>query len=428
MNTKQINVILGLQYGDEGKGKFTDILASEYDYILRYQGGDNAGHTIVIDNNKYSLRIIPSGIFNNKKIIIGNGCVLNIETLLTEINYLKQSNINVEKNLIISNKAHVILDYHIAIDKLQEDLKKENKIGTTCKGIGPCYSDKVNRIGIRTADLFDKEILSEKLKYNLDLVNAQLERYKIPKFLFDDVFEKYYKLGLKIKKYCIDTSYFINEEIKKDKRILLEGAQGVLLDIDHGTYPFVTSSCVATAMSSGSGIGITKINNVLGIVKAYSSRVGEGPFCTEIFDEIADKIREVGHEYGTVTKRPRRIGWLDIVALKYAINISGTTEIALTLLDVLSCVDKIKICTNYIYENKKIFYIPPTKKEYEKCSAEFIELDGWKQDISNITQYNDLPVKCKDYIQKIMELLEIPIEYISVGPNRKQTIRVNYDK
>lgn len=426
---KNVSVILGLQYGDEGKGKFTDLISSDYDYIVRYQGGDNAGHSISFNGNKFALRLIPSGVFKNKNVVIGNGCVVNIETLLNEIEYLSKNKIDVKNKLFLSDKAHVIFDYHIEIDKMNEENKGENKIGTTNKGIGPCYTDKYARIGIRVCDLLDYNILLNKLEVSLKEKNIIFQKYNKETFDARTLANKYFELGKRIKKYIKDTSKLLNDEIRKGKKILLEGAQGVLLDIDFGTYPFVTSSPVATGMSSGSGIGITKINNILGIVKAYTSRVGEGPFCSEIKDKkLAELIRKEGNEYGTVTKRPRRVGWIDIIALRYAIDISGVNEIAITLLDVLSIVDKIKICIKYKLGSKEIDTIPSSIREYAKCKPIFIEVDGWKKDISNIKEYNELPTKCKKYLKTLEKLLGVKIKYVSVGPSREQTIEVKNDK
>ncbi|MGL4950828.1 MAG: adenylosuccinate synthase [Mycoplasma sp.] len=426
MSNKQIQVILGLQYGDEGKGKFTDILANDYDYIVRYQGGDNAGHSIMIDGVKYALRLIPSGIFNQKQAIIGNGCVVNPETLLREIEYLKNAKFSTKGILHLSSAAHVIFDYHIELDKLNEENKGDQKIGTTCKGIGPCYTDKVSRIGIRVCDLFNRDLLKQKLETSITEKNIIFKHYNKPLFNVEEVLEKYLNIGKQISEYVTDTSFLLNTAIESGKKVLLEGAQGVLLDIDHGTYPFVTSSAVATGMSSGTGIGVTKINSILGIVKAYTSRVGEGPFCSEIHGELAEKIRIEGREFGTVTKRPRRIGWIDIVALRHAIRISGVTSLAITLLDVLSIVDKVQICIGYKYEGKEIQFIPPTRDEYYKCEPIYIDLPGWNSDISKITNYEELPSACKQYLDKLQELLKTPIEYVSVGPDRVQTIKVKH--
>lgn len=416
--------IIGSQYGDEGKGKFIDLLSENYDVIVRYQGGDNAGHTIVFDNTKHKLRLIPSGIFaKDKDIVIGNGVVINLKTLFDEMNYLEQFNVSTDR-LFISNKAHIIFDYHIELDKLNEENKGINKIGTTCRGIGPCYTDKAARVGIRVSDLLDLDTLKEKLQVVLAEKNLIFAKYNKPLFDVDDVANQYFLMGQKIKHKIIDTSVFLNKAIKDNKKILLEGAQGVLLDIDHGTYPFVTSSNVTSAMAGGSGIGLTKINHVLGVVKAYTSRVGAGPFVSEIHNDISTYIRERGHEYGTVTKRPRRIGWIDIVALNYSINVSGINQLAITLIDVLSGLDKIKLCVGYMYNGKEINYIPPSNSEYSKCDPIYITVDGWKEDISNCKTVEELPVNCKKYLLLIQKLLDTKIKYISVGPDRNQTIKV----
>ena len=420
----QILAIIGSQYGDEGKGKFVDLLSKDYDYVVRYQGGDNAGHSIVIDGKKYKLRLIPSGVFNPKnKVVIGNGAVINVKTLLKEIEYLKQEKFSTS-NLFISDRAQVLLDYHIELDKLNEEILSANKIGTTLNGIGPCYSDKVARIGVRVVDLFDKKELLSKITASLSIKNLLFKQYKKP--LFDPVklTEEYYNIGKKIKPLVTDTIELLNKAYVDNKKILFEGAQGVMLDIDFGTYPFVTSSNVVGLVSGGSGIGITKIQNVLTVAKAYCTRVGNGPFASEIKDKaLAHEIREKGHEYGTVTKRPRRIGWLDLTLLRYSCNVSGATEIAITLLDVLSGIKELKICIGYMLNNKKINYIPANLKQYAKCKPIFKSFKPWKEDISNIKKYNDLPIECKKYIEFIEETLNIKVTYASVGADRIQTIK-----
>lgn len=416
--------IIGTQYGDEGKGKFVDLLSSEYDIIVRHQGGDNAGHTIKYDGKTFKLRLIPSGVFNEKNIVvIGNGVVINPKTLLNEISYLEDNKIFIN-NLFISDKAHVIFDFHIQMDELNEEIKESNKIGTTKRGIGPCYTDKAARIGIRLLDLLDYDILENKLKESLREKNIIFSHYNKKIFDYKQVAFEYYQIGQLIKDKIIDTVNYLNNAVKNNKKILFEGAQGTMLDIDHGTYPFVTSSSVVGSIASGSGIGVTKFNKVLGIVKAYTTRVGSGPFASEINDDIANYIREKGHEYGTVTKRPRRIGWLDIVCLNYSLNVSGVTELAITLLDVLSGIDKIKICIAYKYENQTIDYFISRDDLYKKCVPVYLELDGWKEDISNIKNANDLPLNCKKYLKAIEQLTNKKIKYISVGPDRNQTIKI----
>lgn len=421
---KNLLGIIGTQYGDEGKGKFVDTLSQEYQIIVRYQGGDNAGHTIKFNDNKFKLRLIPSGIFNpNNTVVIGNGVVVNPKTLVEEIKYLNDANIDTSK-LLISDRAHVIFDFHVALDTLNEENKQDNKIGTTKRGIGPCYTDKVARIGIRMCDLFDLNTLENKLEENLKEKNILFKYYNKQTYDYKLVAKEYYELAKQFKDKVIDTVTFLNKQIKQNKKILFEGAQGVLLDIDHGTYPFVTSSSIVSAMASGSGIGMTSIKNILGIVKAYTSRVGSGPFVSEIKDDLAEKIRIKGNEFGTVTKRPRRIGWLDIVSLNCSLNVAGITELAITLIDVLSGLEKIKICVAYEHNNEIIDYLLPDNNRYGECKPVYIEIDGWNEDITNCKSISDLPENCKKYLLLIEKLTNRKIAYVSVGPDRNQTIRV----
>ena len=422
---KNLLGIIGTQYGDEGKGKFVDMLSQEYQIIVRYQGGDNAGHTIKFNDNKFKLRLIPSGIFNpNNTVVIGNGVVVNPKTLVEEIKYLNDANIDTSK-LLISDRSHVIFDFHVALDTLNEENKQDNKIGTTKRGIGPCYTDKVARIGIRMCDLFDLETLEKKLEENLKEKNILFQHYNKPTYDYKLVAREYFELAKQFKDKVIDTTNYLNKQIKQNKKILFEGAQGVLLDIDHGTYPYVTSSSIVSAMASGSGVGMTSIKNILGIVKAYTSRVGSGPFVSEINGELADQIRTKGNEFGTVTKRPRRIGWLDIVSLNYSLNVAGITELAITLIDVLSGLDKIKICVGYYYNGQVIDYLLPDNKRYAECKPAYIEIDGWKEDISNCKTIGQLPENCKKYLLLIEKLTNRKITFVSVGPDRNQTIRVS---
>ncbi|WP_033159929.1 adenylosuccinate synthase [Mycoplasmoides alvi] len=416
--------IIGTQFGDEGKGKFTEILADKYDYIVRYQGGDNAGHSIQIKNKRYSLRLIPSGIFyKNKTSIIGNGVVINIQTLLDEINYLKKNKIQI-KNLYISDRAHVIMDYHILMDVINEKLKGKNSIGTTKRGIGPCYSDKINRVGIRISDLFNLNSLTKKIQIALLDKNILFEHFNESKFEAKILAEKYFKLGQKIKKFVADTNMILNQAIEKNEKILFEGAQGGMLDLDFGTYPYVTSSNPLTSAYTGSGLEFNRINSVLGIVKAYLSRVGSGPMPTELDNKIGEEIRSIGNEFGTVTKRPRRIGWIDLVALKHTIKISGCKFIAITLLDVLDTQKNIKACIGYKLNNKKIDFVPSNNDEYSKCVPIYKTFKGWLEPIKKITSYNDLPNKCKEYLSFIESFLNVKIAFISVGANKNQTIKV----
>lgn len=416
-------MIIGTQFGDEGKGKFVDLLSSQYDYIVRYQGGDNAGHTIMFDGKKFKLRLIPSGIFNSRnRVVIANGVVLNPVTLLEEIEYLKSNQISTD-NLYVSDKCHVIFPFHIKMDELLEELKGDQKIGTTHKGIGPCYTDKVSRIGIRVCDLFDFNVLLKKVQESLMIKNILFGKYEKQIFNPYTIAKQYYEIGLKIQPYIINTVALLNFAYEKKSKILFEGAQGIMLDIDYGTYPYVTSSNVVGLISSGTGIAVNKIKRILGIVKAYSTRVGSGPFISEIKDsELASYIREKGNEYGTVTKRPRRIGWLDLFLLKYVITVSGVSEIAITLIDVLSSVEKIKVCIGYTKNGKVLNYMPSSIEELQKCEPIYEELPGWNEDISNIKSYDSLPENLKRYVLYIEQKIKVRVRFISVGPDRNQTI------
>lgn len=416
-------VVVGSQWGDEGKGKITDFLSQNAEVIARYQGGDNAGHTIAFDGKTYKLRLIPSGIFYSDKIsVIGNGVVLNPKSLVTELKYLHDNGVSTD-NLRISNRAHVILPYHIVLDGLQEAAKKDNKIGTTNKGIGPAYMDKVARVGIRVADLLEKDTFEEKLRTNLEEKNRLFEKmYGHEPLKFEDIFEEYYEYGQVLKDYVTDTSVILNDALDSGKRVLFEGAQGVMLDIDQGTYPFVTSSNpVAGGVTIGSGVGPAKIDKVVGACKAYTSRVGDGPFPTELHDEIGDHIREVGHEYGTVTKRPRRIGWFDSVVMRHSKRVSGLTNLCLNCVDVLTGLDEIKICTAYELNGEKIYHYPASLKELSACKPVYETLPGWKEDITNCKTLEDLPENARNYIHRIQDLVGVKVSTFSVGPDRKQT-------
>lgn len=416
-------VVVGSQWGDEGKGKITDFLSQNAEVIARYQGGDNAGHTIAFDGKTYKLRLIPSGIFYSDKIsVIGNGVVLNPKSLVTELKYLQDNGVSTD-NLRISNRAHVILPYHIVLDGLQEAAKKDNKIGTTNKGIGPAYMDKAARVGIRVADLLEKDTFEEKLRTNLEEKNRLFEKmYGHEPLKFEDIFEEYYEYGQVLKDYVTDTSVILNDALDSGKRVLFEGAQGVMLDIDQGTYPFVTSSNpVAGGVTIGSGVGPAKIDKVVGACKAYTSRVGDGPFPTELHDEIGDHIREVGHEYGTVTKRPRRIGWFDSVVMRHSKRVSGLTNLCLNCVDVLTGLDEIKICTAYELNGEKIYHYPASLKELSACKPVYETLPGWKEDITNCKTLKDLPENARNYIHRIQDLVGVKVSTFSVGPDREQT-------
>ena len=418
-------VVEGSQWGDEGKGKITDYLAQEADVVVRSQGGNNAGHTIVINNEKFALRSIPSGIFNpNIKNILANGMVINPKQLLEELHGLESRGIT-DYKLFISNRAHIVLPYHEALDGAYEDFKGSRKIGTTKHGIGPCYSDKASRIGIRVGEFINEDEFKECLTNTLAIKNMELKMLGLPEMDVDSIFNEYKEYAKEISKFVCDTSLLIEEELEKGSKILFEGAQGVMLCIDHGTYPYVTSSSpTGAAVPLNCGIAPKYINNVLGICKAYTTRVGSGPFPTEIEGDLANYIRERGHEYGTVTKRPRRIGWLDCVTLNYARRVSGINYLALMLLDVLSGLDEIKICYEYDLNGIPLKTVPATLKELELVTPKYITLKGWKEDITNVKSFDELPENAKAYIRKIEELTKAEVALFSVGPDRSQTIKL----
>ncbi len=417
-------VIVGSQWGDEGKGKMTDYLSQEADVVVRSQGGNNAGHSIVFDGKKFALRLVPSGIFGAKKLsVIGNGVVVNPKALLEELHYLEDNDIDVS-GLRISNRAHITMPYHILLDKCEENAKGDQKVGTTQKGIGPTYMDKVARIGIRMCDLLEKDTFEKKLSENLKIKNEMFTKiYGVEPLKFEDIFDEYYQYGQELKKYVTDTSLLINDEMDANKKVLFEGAQGTMLDIDDGTYPYVTSSNPAAGgAATGAGVGPNRINRVVGICKAYTTRVGEGPFPTELTDEIGDHIRETGHEYGVVTGRPRRVGWFDAVALRHAHRVDGLDYLSLNLLDVLSGLKTIKIARAYELDGQEINYYPASLAELDRCKPIYDELPGWDEDITNVTKFEDLPENAKNYLKRIEELTATPLATVSVGPDREQTM------
>ena len=417
-------VVVGTQWGDEGKGKITDFLAEKANVVVRFQGGNNAGHTIKFKGKKFALHLIPSGIFRKETLnILGNGMVINPKALLDELEMLEKAGI-IDYNLAISDRAHIVLPYHLILDKLFEDLKEEGKkVGTTNKGIGPAYTDKSARIGIRVCDFIDFEVFYEKLKYNINYYNKIFKIFNKPELNLDEVFEEYKQYSVRIKPFVTDTGILLNNKFEEDNNILFEGAQGSLLCLDHGTYPYVTSSSpTAASVPLNTGISPMLIKEVMGVTKAYSTRVGGGYFATEFEDETAKTIRNIGNEYGTTTGRPRRIGWLDTVALRHSKRISGITGLSIMLLDVLSGIDVLKICVAYRLHEDIIDYIPASIKEVEQCEPIYIELPGWNEDITKITNFSDLPDNAKSYLNKISELTGIEIAIFSVGPDRTQTI------
>ena len=417
-------VVVGTQWGDEGKGKITDFLSEKAEYVARYQGGDNAGHTIQFGGETYKLHLIPSGIFSPEKLcIIGNGVVVNPKSLVTELAYLHERNITTD-NLRISDRAHVILPYHIELDRLQEEAKGDKKIGTTIKGIGPAYMDKAARVGIRIADLLDREVFEERLRINLEDKNRQFTKlYDANPMNFEEIFEEYYEYGQQIKQYVCDTSVLLNDALDNGKRVLFEGAQGVMLDIDQGTYPFVTSSNpLAGGVTIGSGVGPSKVTKVVGVCKAYTSRVGDGPFPTELFDEIGSRIREVGREYGTTTGRPRRVGWFDSVVMRHSKRVSGITNLCLNSIDVLTGLETVKICVAYRKSNgEEISHYPASLVELGQCEPVYEELPGWSEDITGCRTLDELPMEAQNYVRRVSELVGVKISTFSVGPDRNQT-------
>ncbi len=415
-------VVIGAQWGDEGKGKVIDIFSAKMDFIARYQGGNNAGHTVVIGNDSFILHLIPSGILHKGKIcIIGNGVVIDPKALLEEIKMLEDKGIRVDGRLFISEEAHVIFPYHKLLDELKEEKKK--KIGTTKKGIGPCYADKVARSGIRVIDLMEADTLKEKLRNNLEEKNAILTKiYGAKPFAFDNLYAEYIDHGRQIKKYVCNTKVILNNAIEKRKRVLFEGAQGTLLDVDYGTYPFVTSSnSTAGGASTGTGVGPGKIDKVIGVVKAYTTRVGEGPFPTEFSKDLMQRIRTKGKEFGATTGRPRRCGWFDSVVVRHSVLVNGIDEIVVTKLDVLDDLDSIKLCTSYKFEGKTYTEFPASIKVLGSCQPVYEELPGWKADTTRITSYAKLPRNARNYLKRLQELVKTKITLVSVGSERSQT-------
>lgn len=419
-------VVVGTQWGDEGKGKITDYLAESADVVARYQGGNNAGHTILIDGKKFKLSLIPSGVFyKDKTCVIGNGMVVNPAALIEEINYIHDNGFSTD-NLVMSDRAHVIMPYHMVLDALEEDRKGPNKIGTTRKGIGPCYMDKAARNGIRIADLMDAEEFELKLRHLVKEKNQVITQvYGGEELNVEEILTQYLEYAEIIRKYVRDTSVILNDAIDANQKVLFEGAQGVMLDIDQGTYPFVTSSNPsAGGVCIGSGVGPSKIQQVIGVAKSYTTRVGDGPFPTELDNEIGEYIREKGHEYGTVTGRARRVGWFDSVVVRHARRVSGITGLSLNSLDVLSGLETVKICTAYKFRGEEITHYPASLKMLAECEAIYEELPGWSEDITGAKTLEDLPENTRRYVERVSELTGIPIAIFSVGRNREQTNQV----
>jgi adenylosuccinate synthase len=419
-------IVLGAQWGDEGKGKMTDYLAEGADLVVRSQGGNNAGHTVVVGEKEYKLHLIPSGILYKDKLnVIGNGVVIDPKALFEEIDYLKElgENINPER-LIISDRSQVIMPYHRELDNLYEIARGKNDIGTTKKGIGPCYTDKFERSGIRVCDLLKKDVFKEKLKTSLSMKNDIITKVLGGAALdFDKIYAEYLEYAERMRPFVKDISVKIYDAIKSGKNVLFEGAQGTLLDIDYGSYPFVTSSnTIAGGVCTGTGIGPTMITNAVGIAKAYTTRVGKGPFPTELKDEVGEWIREKGFEFGVTTGRARRCGWLDLVILKTSARISGLTSFAVTKIDTLAGLPKIKICVGYKFEGRVIDYFPASLEDLACCVPVYEEFDGWDESIADARSYEELPENAKIYLKRIAEFTGTKISIVSVGPKRDQTM------
>lgn len=422
-------IVLGAQWGDEGKGKMTDYLAEEANVVVRFQGGNNAGHTVVVGDNEYKLHLIPSGILYEDKLnVIGNGVVVDPKALFEEIDYLEGVGVKVTpEKLIVSDRAQLIMPYHKTLDILKEKARGKNDIGTTGKGIGPCYTDKFERCGIRVCDLMHEDVFVEKLKENIEMKNLYITKVLDGEALnFDEILKEYLEFAKKLKPFVQDTSVRVYNDIKADKTVLFEGAQGMLLDIDYGTYPYVTSSnTTAGGVCSGIGIGPNMVTNAVGITKAYTTRVGKGPFPTELLDETGDWIREKGHEYGVTTGRSRRCGWLDLVIVKTAARVSGLTSLAVTKIDTLAGLKKIKVCVGYKFNDTVIDYFPASLEDLAKCEPIYEEFDGWDDSVADVRSYDELPDNVKKYLARISEFTDTKVSIVGVGPKRDQTMRVD---
>ena len=425
--TNKVTVILGSQWGDEGKGKLIDILADKFDIVARATGGANAGHTIHIKDlknpgktSKFVFHLIPAGMLNEKPVcIIGNGVVIHLETMFEEIQVLKDAGIKVDGRLFISDRAHVVFEYHKIVDELQEDKKGDKKVGTTKRGIGPCYTDKIRRNGIRMVDLLD-EGFEAKYRHNVEMLEAMYGKFEYDK---EKEIAEHKKMAEILKPMVLESAYSLNNALNNGKTVLVEGANGALLDIDHGTYPFVTSSNASIGgICSGLGVSAVRIGEIIGIMKAYTTRVGAGPFPSELTDDLGNKIREAGGEYGATTGRPRRCGWFDAAVARYSAMVNGLTSMNLTKLDVLTGIPTLKILTNYKYNGKTLTSFPANLDILDKIEKEYIELPGWTEDISKVRKYEDLPKTAQAYIQKIEELVGCPISSIGVGVERNDMI------
>jgi adenylosuccinate synthase len=417
-------ILIGAQWGDEGKGKVTDFLASQANVVVRSTGGNNAGHTVVVGEEEFKIHLVPSGIlYSNTNCIIGNGVVIDPKVLIKEIDSLIARGVKVD-NLRISSNAHVIMPYHVKLDELEEESKGDSKIGTTKRGIGPAYVDKASRIGIRMGDLLEQEEFHAKLVRNVAAKNIILEKiYNSTAFNAEEIYQEYLGYAKRLAAHITDTSLMIHQAIERGEKVLFEGAQGTLLDLDHGTYPYVTSSNPTSAGACiGSGVGPTRINKVVGVIKAYTTRVGAGPFPTELLDKAGDEIRSKGKEFGTTTGRPRRCGWYDAVIARYTARINGIDAFAVTKLDVMGGLDTIKICTGYKFGEQILQEFPLSQKVLEQCVPVYEEMPGWQEDISNVKTFEELPEAAKNYLNKIKELAGVDLFLVAVGPRRDETI------
>ena len=422
---KPATVIVGTQFGDEGKGKLVDYLSDQYDIVVRYQGGANAGHTICFDNKSVVLHLIPSGIFNKDCIcVIGNGVVIDPNALLDEIRKVEEMGYDVKGRLFISHNAHLIMPYHKRLDSLSETALSEHKIGTTGRGIGPSYEDKFARSGIRVVDLLNSQVLEEKLRENIAAKNKLFRNiYDKEELDVDAMVKEYAEFDKIIDPFVTNTQLYLNRQIKAGKTVLLEGAQGCLLDVDHGTYPFVTSSNPTSGGAcTGSGIAPNYIGKVIGVCKAYMTRVGNGDFPTELNDETGEALGRIGHEFGATTGRKRRCGWIDLVALRYTLTISGVTELALTKLDVLDTFEEVKVCTSYMLDGKEIFDFPTDHQTLSRVTPVYKTLKGWMSSNADAKKFEEMHENARDYVTFLEEALEVPVTFISVGPGREETV------
>jgi len=424
--SNKVSVLVGTQWGDEGKGRIIDLLSENADFAVRYNGGNNAGHTIVVNGKKYPFHLIPSGILQSKtKCVIANGVVLDLEVLISEIKMLEDDGLNLKDKLIISDRCHLILPYHKALDIAYENARGKNKLGTTARGIGPVYADKVSYNGIRVYELVRWNLFVEKFTFQAKIKNKILKTFDITQIDIKKELEKFKKLRGIILPYIADTYKVLTEAIDNNKRVLLEGAQAILLDLDFSAYPYTTASSVVTgSINAGAGIPPQKIGDVWGVVKAYTSKVGSGPFPTELTDKLGDEIREKGKEYGTTTGRPRRVGWLDLESVKFSCTVSGITNIAITKIDILSGLTEIKMCTGYKLNGKSVSYSSCGYQELFNLTPIYKTLPGWTENIDGIKNFKDLPKTCQDYIKFIEKFLGVPISIVSTGPQREEYIRL----